>query len=144
MQLRKIKSWNNVSYFLSVSRNNSKQFCLFFRIFSVSQNDQNSAKQWAVSYSFAFRETKKTNTKLSTLVRIRFANYSKFVYMYFLCLLYAVSKVSVVIPSQSVSFAWQWKMRYLTLSKIEKAANPNWDESIYPSYPSERWGQILA
>ena len=89
MQLRKIKSWNNVSYFLSVSRNNSKQFCLYFRIFLFSQNDQNSAKQWAVSYSFAFRETKKTNTKLSTLVRIRFANYSKFVYTV-LCLLYAV------------------------------------------------------
>ena len=83
----------------------------------------------------------KKNTKLSTLVRIRFlpANYSKFVYMYFLCLLYAVRNVSVVIPSQSVSFAWQWKMRYLTLSNIEKAANPNWDESIFSSYPSERW-----
>ena len=41
----------------------------------------------------------KTNTQLSTLVRIRFANYSKFVYTV-LCLLYAVYNVSVVIPSQ--------------------------------------------
>ena len=34
----------------------------FFRIFvffSVSRNDRNSAKQWPVSYSFVFRETKK-------------------------------------------------------------------------------------
>ena len=41
----------------SVSRNNSKHF---FRIFFSLRNDQNSAKQWPVTYSFVFRETKKT------------------------------------------------------------------------------------
>ena len=128
--------------FRETTQNNFVCIFAFFQFRKMIKTQQNSEL-----YRTASRFAKlKKHTKLSTLVRIRFlpANYSKFVYMYFLCLLYAVRNVSVVIPSQSVSFVWQWKMRYLTLSQTEKAANPNWDESIYPSYPSERWGQILA
>ena len=53
--------------FISFCETTRNTFFRIFVFFSVSRNDRNSAKQWPVSYSFVFRETKK-NTKLSTLV----------------------------------------------------------------------------
>ena len=67
--------------FFTVSRNNSKHFFSYFRVFSVSRIDRNSAKQWLVSYNFGFCETKKKYETVNPLLRESLLIYMKYLTM---------------------------------------------------------------